>query len=213
MGGHDTEGNASTSYQWSFGIQQEVARDTVVDITYVGNRGTHLGIRPNLNRPAPRASRGNINADRPYPGFGNILWQQPSATSKYHGLELTLKRRFAQGFMYEMAYTFSKNLSHGDNNGDTIQDPLNIAAEWGISDLDRTHLLISNFFYELPFGREQNTLAKKIFGGWTFGGMFTFPSSLRPHSTSVASTSSVKASFCPSSTSCPRRTSALPERY
>lgn len=176
--GHDPEGDAAASYQWSFGIQQVIARDTVFDITYVGNRATHLGIRPNLNRPSPRAGRGNINADRPYPGFGNILWQMPSATSKYHGLELTLKRRFAQGFMYEMAYTWSKNLSHGDNAGDTVQDPLNIAAEWGISDLDRTHLFISNFIYELPFGREQNTLAKKIFGGWQVGGIVTFQSGL-----------------------------------
>ncbi len=178
VNGHDTEGDATPSYQWSFGIQQEIARDTVVDITYVGNRSTHLGIRPNINRPAPRADRGNINADRPFPGFGNILWQQPAATSKYHGLEVTLKRRFAQGFMYEMAYTFSKNLSHGDNVGDTVQDPRNIAAEWGISDLDRTHLFISNFLYELPFGRTQNTLAKKILGGWTLAGIVTFQSGM-----------------------------------
>ncbi len=178
VNGHDSEGDATPSYQWSFGIQQELARDTVIDITYVGNRVTHLGIRPNINRPAPRADRGNINADRPFPGFGNILWQQPAATSKYHGLEVTLKRRFAQGLMYEAAYTLSRNLSHGDNVGDTVQDPRNLAAEWGFSDLDRKHLFISNFLYELPFGRAQNPAVRKILGGWSIAGIVTFQSGM-----------------------------------
>ena len=177
VNGHDPEGRAATSYQWSFGLQQELLRQTSIDITYVGNRGVYLGIRPNLNRPAPDPNRqGSINAHRPYPGFANVLYQQPSARSTYNGLEITLRRRFSQGLMLESAYTLSRTWSHGDNVGDTVQDPRNLNAEWSLADFDRTHLFISNFLYELPVFRNQNTTMKKVFGGWSLAGIVTFQS-------------------------------------
>ncbi len=175
--GHDPEGYAATSYQWSFGLQRELFRQTSIDITYVGNRGTHLGIRPNLNRPAPDPNRtGSINAHRPYPGFGNILYQEPSASSTYNGLEITLRKRFAQGLAFESAYTLSRTWSHGDNIGDTVQDPRNLAAEWSLADFDRTHLFISNFLYELPFFKGRDDALARILGGWTLAGIVTFQS-------------------------------------
>ncbi len=177
VSGHDPEGLAATSYQWSFGLQQEILRQTSIDITYVGNRGVHLGIRPNINRPAPDPNRaGSINAHRPYPGFGNVLYQQPSASSTYNGLEITLRRRFSGGLMFESAYTLSRTWSHGDNIGDTVQDPRNLAAEWSLADFDRTHISMSNFLYELPFFKRQDTAVKKVFGGWSIAGIVTFQS-------------------------------------
>ncbi len=177
VAGHDPEGYAATSYQWSLGLQQEIFRQTSIDVTYVGNRGVHLGIRPNLNRPAPDADRqGSINAHRPYPGFGNILYQQPAASSTYNGLEITLRRRFATGFMFESAYTLSRTWSHGDNVGDTVQDPRNLNAEWSLADFDRTHISMTNFLYELPFLKRQDTPLKKILGGWSIAGIVSFQS-------------------------------------
>ena len=175
--GHDPEGYAAASYQWSFGIQHEILRRTTLDVTYVGNRGVHLGIRPNLNRPAPDANRmGSINSHRPFPGFANVLYQEPSASSTYNGLEITLRRRFARGFMFEGAYTLSRTWAHGDNIGDSVQDPRNLAAEWSLADFDRTHIYIANFLYELPFFKSQDTAIKKVFGGWALAGIVTFQS-------------------------------------
>jgi hypothetical protein len=44
--------------QWSFGIQQEVARDTVIGLAYVGSKGTHLAVSSQINQlpPVPAAS-------------------------------------------------------------------------------------------------------------------------------------------------------------
>lgn len=39
--------------QWSFGIQQELARNFVAGISYVGSRGTHLTLERNLNQMVP----------------------------------------------------------------------------------------------------------------------------------------------------------------
>jgi hypothetical protein len=44
--------------QWSFGAQREVARDTLVTVSYVGSKGTHLATAMQLNQlpPVPSAS-------------------------------------------------------------------------------------------------------------------------------------------------------------
>jgi hypothetical protein len=41
--------------QWSFGVQRELARDTIATITYVGSMGTHLATAMQINqlRPVP----------------------------------------------------------------------------------------------------------------------------------------------------------------
>ena len=39
--------------QWSFGVQRELPRDTLVNLAYVGSKGTHLTIERQLNQLAP----------------------------------------------------------------------------------------------------------------------------------------------------------------
>jgi hypothetical protein len=39
--------------QWSFGIQQELARNVIGTMSYVGSRGTHLTLERNLNQMVP----------------------------------------------------------------------------------------------------------------------------------------------------------------
>jgi TonB dependent receptor len=36
---------------WSFGVEREVLKNTILDIDYVGNKGTHLNIRTDPNQP------------------------------------------------------------------------------------------------------------------------------------------------------------------
>jgi hypothetical protein len=44
--------------QWSFGVQQELAKDTAVTVSYVGSKGTHLAVAMQLNqlKPVPGAN-------------------------------------------------------------------------------------------------------------------------------------------------------------
>ena len=41
--------------QWSFGVQRELSRAFVVNLAYVGSKGTHLTIERQLNQLAPAA--------------------------------------------------------------------------------------------------------------------------------------------------------------
>ena len=70
-----------TSY--NFGLQHELRRNIIVDISYVGNVTRHLPRTININqlrqgaRLNPPASAINVNALQPYLGCGNINVRDP----------------------------------------------------------------------------------------------------------------------------------------
>lgn len=45
--------------QWSFGIQRELAKDLVINVAYVGSKGTHLTVERQLNQRAPLPANEN----------------------------------------------------------------------------------------------------------------------------------------------------------
>jgi hypothetical protein len=45
--------------QWSFGVQRELARDTIVTVSYVGGKGTHLATAMQLNQLPPVSNKNN----------------------------------------------------------------------------------------------------------------------------------------------------------
>ena len=66
--------NLRTPYnqQWTIGVQRELATDLVLDMAYLGNKGTSLisGSQKNINQPPP--GPGLVAARRPYPNFASI---------------------------------------------------------------------------------------------------------------------------------------------
>ncbi len=55
--------------QWSFAVQQEVGRNQVVELAYVGSKGTKLIGARDLNQPLPGTQQPNL---RPVPQFDDI---------------------------------------------------------------------------------------------------------------------------------------------
>ncbi len=102
---------------------------------------------------------------RPYPQFFNtaiLTRYDRSANSIYHALNVGLNKRFATGFMWQMAYSFSKSIDDGATNYQasgtsdiygtiTMQSPSR-SAERSVSVFDSPHRFTSAFSYELPFG-------------------------------------------------------------
>lgn len=93
---------------------------------------------------------------------------------RYNALQLELRRRFADGFSYQVNYTFQKTLT--DSTQDTQQsvdpylDNLNQKLNYARPQYDRTHTINANLNLELPFGKGHRWLnsgiASKIFGGF-----------------------------------------------
>ena len=98
---------------------------------------------------------------------------------RYNALQAEIRRRFSNGFSYQVNYTFQKTLSDVPNDSQLRQAPYmdndNPKLDWGRPDFDRTHTINANMILELPFGKGKRFLNQ---GGWVnaiFGG-FQFSS-------------------------------------
>jgi hypothetical protein len=159
---------------FSLTIQRELAANTSFEIGYSGTRGTHLPRGIQLNQALPDLP-GNANLRRPYLGYGTISYNENSAHSKYNGLEVSLVRRFSRGLLFEASYTWSKAMGHPEGNP---LDSRNKNLDYGLLDLDRTHMFSFNYVWEIPLFKGERHAAAKILGGWQVSGITTFQSGL-----------------------------------
>lgn len=167
--------------QWLLGVQQEIMPDTVLDVSYVGSKGTHLLRTPNLNQattPNLDVLQGNAGGDNllPYQGFGGITYFEPSAVSNYNSLQVSLNRRFTRGISFQAAYTWSKTLTDADNDGAVPQNSYDLSAERGLASYDRPQMLTFNYVWELPFAKGMKGIQGRFLDGWVLSGITSFDS-------------------------------------
>jgi hypothetical protein len=166
---------------YNFGVQQQLPKSMILEVNYVGNLGRHLTFARNLNqlplgmRLNPPNSTLNVNALRPYPGWGNISLRDDSDNSNYNSLQVSASRRMAAGLSFGVNYTFSKTMD--TIGGGTPQDSYRPKLDVGLSGIHRAQLLNFNYIYTLPFFTgSSNTPARLILGGWEISGVTTMQS-------------------------------------
>jgi hypothetical protein len=156
--------------QWSLGIQQEVYRNTVVNLDYIGTRGIHLMYDSMLNQNTPnlQVAQGAINVDsvRPYQGYGTIQMVTPEAYSNYNGLQASVREQLGTKLTMNAAYTYSKVLTNASGDLNSVQNPLDPKADKGPASFDRTHMLVFNYVWQLPTLSGSNFAMRTVLGGW-----------------------------------------------
>ena len=73
-------------------------RDTVLEVNYVGNHGTHLNSSNPFNDPPPGS--GAIQGRRPYPAFGPINYFSQDMSSDYNALQVKAEKRYGAGIWF-----------------------------------------------------------------------------------------------------------------
>lgn len=127
--------------------------------------------------------------------FGGNLFISNQGKSDYHGLLVSLQRRFSNGLEFDVNYTLSHSKDNNSSQvntvtGGSICDFTNLDACYGYSDFDIRHLFNTNFIWEVPFGRgrsigsNMNKWADAVVGGWTLAGILSARSGLAIDSTS-----------------------------
>lgn len=137
------------------------------------------------------------NYFRPNPQFTTIYYQDSGGDSYYHGMFLTISRRFEKGLLFNFNYTFSKSIDDmsvdptaattGTNISQTSfsrtpTDVRNFRLDRSLSDYNNTHVILANMLYDLPFGKGQRFASKapkwldEIVGGWEFTGIYNYQS-------------------------------------
>jgi hypothetical protein len=165
--------NARDSYamNWNLNVQQQLGRDYVIEIAYVGSKGRQLVLMADQNQAPPVLGVTDSNVNRPYAQVSPLLRSvgtvETSGTLDYNALLVKFQRRFANGFSFLNAYTYGKTIDLvSDNDGlPNLTNMLDPDYNRGPADYDVTHTLSSSWIYELPLGRGQRL------GGWQVNGI------------------------------------------
>ena len=154
-------------------LQRQLPASLALEVSYVGRRGYNNQRKRNINELPPgtvQANPGiNPNALRPYRGLGIIGLAENSGRTRYDALQVSANRRMSAGLQFGVGYTWSKNMDNGSSETELLPYANDSSSYWGISDLDRTHVLMISYMYEPP--SPTGRLARAILGGWSFSGI------------------------------------------
>ena len=170
------------AWAWNVMVERELFWKSLLSVGYVARRGLHLQREADINQPTTAlmaANPGvNVNALRPYKGFGSIRQTDDVASSMYQSLQVAWNRRFSSTLQFGVAYTLSKSLDSGSNQRDVVPDTYDTSMLWGPSEFDARHILVINYLYQLPFFRHQSGFLGKALGGWQISGISQFQTGL-----------------------------------
>src|SRR5262245_35145069 len=98
-------------------------------------------------------------------------------------MQLQLTKRLSSGFTGQTSWTWSRGIGEGsDDGGQTYLNPRNRSLNKTLLDFHRTHGIISNGTYELPFGPGRPFLGgapgfvTRLVEQWQLGGIFNWSS-------------------------------------
>jgi hypothetical protein len=153
--------------EWNLQVERQVGSSNVVNIAYVGTRGSRLSTYYpyNMNQFVTGAQN--------FPKMGSINYNNYNGISNYAGLQLHAEHHSYNGLVATFSYAWSHTLddSGGAFEGGTSELYYNPMASYGNSSQDQRQVFSSSLLYPLPFGRGQR------FGGnvsrpmdWVIGG-------------------------------------------
>jgi hypothetical protein len=159
--------------QWNVTAQFEPANHWLLELGYVGNKGTSLSAFRNFNQQTISGR----NDSRPYPDFGDIQWRETRGHSIYHALQARANRRFARGFSLTASYTWARLISNSPGflarGNHYAQNAYNLQPERGVDANDLQHNFVHSFTYEVPQLKRLPRLATWLLQDWQFSGLLS----------------------------------------
>jgi Carboxypeptidase regulatory-like domain/TonB dependent receptor len=167
---------------WNFSIERVIAKNYLLDVRYVGSKGTHLPrfieanptiFANNNQREYSTCSAGGLC------NYGSVGLLTDIANSTYHALQVAFSRQYSNGLRFTASYWYSKSLDDistlnvagsaptlvaGEN--DLAQNPFDLAAEHGPSLFDATHRFVFSGTYTLPQWKNATKAAGLFVNGW-----------------------------------------------
>jgi len=175
--------------QWTVSVEREMAKNTTLELNYIGNKGTHLLERFNVNQPGalPASEVAYCNANstitiatggtyncaphsrQPLQNFSSsngFLDSKWIGYSSYNSGNAKLEHRASDGAVL-LVYTWAKSLDSksaaagigATNSYAGPMDSANPRADYGRSDFNVGQRFVASYAYVLPVGRG------KKFGG------------------------------------------------
>jgi len=153
------------TYQYNIALEQSLAGDQSVSVSYVGAKGRKLLRQDFIANPTPSFPNG-------------IIVTRNSAESNYDSLQFQFTRRLTRGFQALVSYTLAESTDTASNDVQSTASLLIIptSSDRGPSDFDIRHNLTGAVTYIIPTPFKDNAAARAILGGWATDGIFRYRS-------------------------------------
>jgi Carboxypeptidase regulatory-like domain len=184
-------------YDWNVTFERQLRADTVLHVSYVGTRGTHLRQDVNLNPGIYTAgSTASLQARRPYQPFGIIYQNRNTGANAYNGFQIAIEKRPTSGgsgilhnitLLANYTYAHANDYGLAENGGITdigssigsgmsFYDPRQHAFETGPATFDRRQHVVASYVWNLPMLSGSNAVVRAIVGGWQWTGIYSYTS-------------------------------------
>ena len=173
--------NSKDGYVESYylSVQRQLAKNSLIDLGYVGNHGVHLEGFLNANQKNPAT-----NFARPFANWpSDITAAVNEFFSNYNALQLKYEQRLLAGLTLLNSFTWEHSLDNAsaslEANTPSPQNAFNLAADYGQSDYNLPVANITSLVYELPFGHGRQFMGsakggvEALVGGWQISGINT----------------------------------------
>jgi hypothetical protein len=153
------------SVNWLFGVQQQVMRNTVLTVNYVGNEDHRMQAGQNFAGINLNPANLVTDSGRPFAGFANENYEADELSGSYHSLQVGLRHNVGK-LNYEANYTWSHTINDFVNFLSNYSDAYDPTKDMGNGDGDIRHNLTGSVTYNLPELKGSNLLERTALGGW-----------------------------------------------
>jgi len=177
--------NTRDSYVESFflSVQEQLAKNTLLDVAYVGNHGLKLQGFLNANQRVV-STLGTANVQRAYANWPSDITEALNEFySNYNALQVRYEQRFVGGLTLLNSFTWEHSLDNAsaslEANTPSPQNGLNLKADYAQSDYNLPVANVTSLVYDLPFGRGRQFLSSMngagdtVLGGWQISAINT----------------------------------------
>jgi hypothetical protein len=162
---------------WNLTFSKQFSNN-VIDVSYVGVKGSKEDTSLlNFNVGPPQAPGGNVQANRPYPAYGQMRVLDNHGASIYEGLLVHFEHRLSHGLLLTTAYSLSSD--RDDQGGGTnqqrneTQNPFQKVWANGLTD-QRNNLTVAAIYTVPQLNENRNMVARKVLSGWGVATIFRY---------------------------------------
>lgn len=201
--------------QYDIVLERQVAKNTIVSVSYIGSLGRSLPTFVDQNLTACSAVttacpngasvnftvNGGPNGGQTFalPQYGRVSGSQAqtqiqsSINSKYNALVLQANRRFTNGLQFQASYTLAKSTDTGQNSSvfpvnNALFNPFDLRSNAGASNFDVRHKFVVSAVYAPTFYKgSTNSFYNYLVNGFSIAPIYTFYSGA-PYNGTVSGT-------------------------
>jgi hypothetical protein len=152
---------------YSLQVQRQLDRTTVLEVGYVGSKGTRLLMARDINQAAPSVTQFPM---RPNLMFQDINELESRAASNFHSLQASVRRTLSRGVSLLASYTYGKSIDDASNffpsagDANFPQDSRDTRWERARSSFDVRQRLTAATVWVIPCSHKAK--ARWLLAGW-----------------------------------------------